>query len=168
MKRRRENRPDPRRAIQEVGRLVDDLTRTVRAKASGELPAGSPVRMDVPAIMVPLSLDSAIARIRRLREEILARSGALCDLLSEAFITGNRGQLAAAIETGGEEPRGEVAEALGQIVGDLELTVPQLEANLEDFRRCASLHRTMASSLGPAERQSFKDLGKRMRDQIGE
>lgn len=165
---RREERPDPRRVIRDIGRLEDDLTHTIQAKASGELPARSPIQVSVPAAMVPLPLDTAIARVRQLREDILTQSGALCDLLSEAFAVGHRGQLAAAIESETARPREEVAAVLGQIVQDLELTLPQLEVSLEHLRRCATLHRAMATELGPQERRAFKELADRLRHQIRE
>lgn len=168
MKRRRENPPVPRRAIQDIGRLEDDLIHVIRAKASGELPAGAPVQLSVPPAMIPLPLDSALARIRQLREDILARSGVLCDLLSEAFITGHRGQLAAAIETETLQPRGEVAAALCQIVRDLELTMPQLESSLECLQKCSTLHQSMAAELDPQQRRAFKELAERIRRQAGE
>jgi hypothetical protein len=165
---RRGKRPDPRLAIHEIGRLEDDLTQLVRAKASGELPAGSPVQVNVPPAMIPLPLASAIARTRQLRQDILAQSGVLCDLLSEAFTTGHRGQLAAAIEDEASQPRGEVAAELCQIVRDLELTLPQLEASLECLDRCSTLHRTMAAELDPRQRRAYKELAERIRDQTGE
>jgi hypothetical protein len=165
---RRDKRPGPREVIRELGQVEDDLVQFVRADASGEQPAGSSLTINMPQAMIPLPLDSAIAHIRRLREDILDQSRALCDLLAEAFNVGNRGQLAAAIESEAEEPRDEVAAELCQIVLDLEATLPRLEEGLECLRKCSTLHRTMASGLNPQERREFKELAEQLRKQAGE
>jgi hypothetical protein len=168
MKRRRDKRSNPRDVIREVGQVENDLVQFIRADASGELPAGSSITINMLQALIPLPLDSAIAHIRRLRQEILDQSHALCDLLAEAFNVGNRGQLAAAIESEAGEPRGEIAAELCQIIRDLELTLPQLEASLECLRKCSTLHRAMAAELNPQERRAFKEAAKRLREQTGE
>jgi hypothetical protein len=119
MKRPRDERPDPRDVLHEIGQVGNDLVQFIRADTSGELPAGSPVEINLPPAMIPLPPDSAIAQLHRLRQDILDRSHTLCDLLAEAFTIGNRGQLAAAIEPEAGEPRGEIAAELCQIVRDL-------------------------------------------------
>jgi hypothetical protein len=122
----------------------------------------------MPQAMIPLPLDSAIAQIRRLRGEILDQSHVVCDLLSEAFNVGNRRQLAATLGSEAKEPRGELAAELRQIVRDLELTLPLLEASLESLSRCSMLHRAMAAELNPQDRRTFKGLADQMREQTGE